>query len=104
MYCKVMTETQAEGQRNIQQRRLIGKIGLAIGIFLIVFVIVLGLFVSVVSANDGSTELAHIYDVIARPILVFGMLFVISGLLAIVLPEGLSQDGIWILKTGPYTR
>ena len=99
-----MTETQAEGQRNIQQRRLIGKIGLAIGILLVVFVIILGLFVSVVSANDGSTELHSLYDAIARPVLVFGMLLVISGLLAIVLPEGLSQDGVWILKTGPYIR
>ena len=99
-----MTDPQEEIQSKTPLKRRIGKIGLAIGASLIVFVIVLGLLTSVVSAYDGSTELHRIYDAVAGPGLVFGSLLVLSGLVAILLPEGLSQDGVWVLKTGPYQR
>ena len=99
-----MSEPQAEGQRDIPPKRRIGKIVLAVGLFVIVVVIVLGLLTSLVSAYGSSTELVRLYDAIAGPGLVIGILFVMGGLLAILLPEGLSQDGVWILKTGPYIR
>jgi hypothetical protein len=99
-----MTEPQTEGQSEVPLRRRIGKIVLAVGLSVIVLVIVLGIFTSLVSAYEGSTELVRQYDVLARPIFVFGILLVMSGLVAILLPEGLSQDGVWILKTGPYVR
>jgi len=99
-----MTEPETREQRKIPLKRRIGKIGLAIGICLIVFVIVLGILSSVVSAYDSSTELVRVYDIVAGPVFIFGVLLVISGLVAILLPEGLSQDGVWVLKTGPYVR
>ena len=99
-----MREAELWEQGKTPLKRKIGKIGLAMGILLIVLVIVLVVLTSVVSAYDGSTELRSFYDAIARPVLVFGMLLVISGLVALILPEGLSQDGVWILKTGPYQR
>jgi hypothetical protein len=99
-----MTEPQAEGQREVLLRRRFGKIVLAVGLFIIFLVIVLGILTSLVSAYEGSTELVRQYDVLARPIIVFSIILVLSGLVAILLPEGLSQDGIWILKTGPYVR
>ena len=99
-----MTEPQNEKQSEVLLRRRIGKIVLAVGLLAIVLVIVLGMLTSLVSAYEGSTELVRQYDVISRPIFVFGILLVLSGLVAILLPEGLSQDGIWILKTGPYVR
>ena len=99
-----MTEPQAEGHRKIPLKRRIGKIALSVGLFVIVLVIVLGILTSLVSAYEGSTELVRQYDVLARPIIVFGIILVLSGLVAILLPEGLSQDGVWILKTGPYVR
>ncbi|MGY5856119.1 MAG: hypothetical protein RTS72_05915 [Candidatus Thorarchaeota archaeon] len=54
-----------------------------------------------VSAESGSIELVRVYDTIAVPVFVFGFLFVLSGLLAIILPEGLSQDGTWSMQTRP---
>jgi hypothetical protein len=99
-----MTEPQAEGQREVLLKRRIGKIVLAVGFFIIVLVIVLGILTSLVSAYDGSTELVRQYEILSPPIFVFGIILVMSGLVAILLPEGLSQDGVWILKTGPYQR
>jgi hypothetical protein len=97
-----MTEPQTEGQRGILPRRRIGKIVLAVGLFVIVLVIVLGILTSLVSAYGGSTELVRVYDVIAYPCFVFGIILVMGGFVAIILPEGPSKDGVWILKTGPY--
>ena len=96
-----MTEPQAEGHRKIPLKRRIGKIVLAAGLLIIVVVIVLGMFVSLVSAYGGSTELLRVYDAIVGPGLVIGILLVMVGFAAILLPEGLSQDGVWVLKTGP---
>lgn len=97
-----MTEPQTEGRREIPLRRRIGKIVLAVGLFVIVLVIVLGILTSLVSAYGGSTELVRVYDVIAYPCFVFGIILVMGGLVAIILPEGPSKDGVWVLKTGPY--
>ena len=99
-----MTEPRKEGQRDILLRRRIGKIVLAAGLLIIVVVIVLGLFVSLVSAYGGSTEFHRVYDAIVGPGLVIGILLVMVGFAAILLPRGLSQDGVWVLKTGPYHR
>ncbi|MHA2352808.1 MAG: hypothetical protein ACXAC0_06215 [Candidatus Thorarchaeota archaeon] len=97
-----MTEPQAEGQREVPLRRRIGKIVLAIGLFVIVLVIVFGIFASLVSAYEGSTELVRVYDVIAYPCFVFGIILVMGGFVAIILPEGPSKDGVWVFKTGPF--
>ena len=64
--------------------------------------ITFGVLASLVSADSGSTDLVHAYYTLAVPVFVFGLLFVVSGLLAILLPEGLSQDGTWSMQTGPY--
>jgi hypothetical protein len=56
---------------------------------------------SLVSAYGGSTEIFQVFDTIALLGFVFGILFVIAGLMALVLPEGLSKDGVWSLQTGP---
>ncbi len=97
-----MTESQADNQRYSSLKRLLGKIALGVGLCLISFVITFGILVSWVSAESGSTSLVHAYDTLAVPVFVFGFLFVVSGLLAIILPEGLSQEGTWSLQTGPY--
>ncbi|MFX1604574.1 MAG: hypothetical protein ACFFDD_01575, partial [Promethearchaeota archaeon] len=82
-------------------KRRIGKIVLAAGLLIIVVVIVLGMFASLVSATGGSTELLRVYNTILGPGLVIGILLVMVGFAAILLPEGLSKDGVWVLKTGP---
>ena len=97
-----MRESKDEGHRSPSLKRLLGKITLGVGLILISFVITFGMLASLVSAESGSTGLVLVYDVIAGPALVFGFLFIVSGLLAILLPEGMSQEGTWSLQTGPY--
>ena len=101
-YKKIMTESLTEEPRDIPLKRRIGKIVLAAGIFVIVSVIILGLLASLGSMYGWSSELVQLYDLIAFPVFVFGILFVVAGLLAILLPQGLSKEGTWSLQTGPY--
>ena len=97
-----MTESHDVDHRNPSRKRLLGKIALGVGLCLISFVIIFGMLASLVSAESGSTDLILMYDTLAPPLLVFGFLFMVSGLLAIILPAGMSKDGTWSLQTGPY--
>ncbi|MGD9395417.1 MAG: hypothetical protein PVJ05_03220 [Candidatus Thorarchaeota archaeon] len=99
-----MTQSEREERREIPSRRRIGKIVLAAGLLIIFVVIVLGMFVSLVSAYGDSTELLRVYDALVGPGLFIGILLMMIGFAAILLPEGFSQDGVWVLKTGPYVR
>ena len=97
-----MTQSQEERPNSIKLRKRVGKIVLTVGLIAIGTIIVLGLLTSFVSATSGPTDFVQTYNVLAGPSFVFGVLFVLSGLLAILLPEGLSQEGTWSLQTGPY--
>ena len=101
-YSEIMTESQTKEPRDIPLKRRIGKIVLVAGIFVIVSVIILGLLASLGSMYGWSSELVLVYDLIAFPVFVFGILFVVAGLLAILLPQGLSKEGTWSLQTGPF--
>jgi hypothetical protein len=96
-----MNESDEDKFKPIKRRKRIGKIAVVLGSIAIASVIVLGKLTTIVTAYDDSTDLLHLYDTIAVPILIFGILFVVSGLLAILLPEGLTKVGIWSLQTGP---
>jgi len=96
--------TNEEETKKTSMKRRIGKVGLVLGLLVIVIVIVLGLLTSWVSAHNGSTELSHAYEIIAGPALICGILLFLAGLVALLLPEGLSKDGLWSMQTGPYLR
>ncbi len=96
--------TSDEKIKKILMRRRIGKAGLVLGLLTIVIVIVLGLLTSWVSAQNGSIELLRAYEIIAVPALIIGIILLLGGLVAILLPEGLSKDGLWSMQTGPYLR
>ena len=97
-----MTNSQEEPPNPIILRKRVGRIVLAVGLLVIGTVIVLGLLTSFVSATSGPIDFVQSYNVLAGPSFVFGVLFVLSGLLAILLPEGLTQEGTWSLQTGPF--
>ncbi|MFW9976013.1 MAG: hypothetical protein ACFFDQ_12150 [Candidatus Thorarchaeota archaeon] len=96
--------TNDEETKKTSMRRRIGKVGLVLGLLFIVIVIVLGLLTSWVSAQNGSIELLHAYEIIAVPSIIIGIILLLGGLVAILLPEGLSKDGLWSMQTGPYLR
>ena len=99
--------TEAEKEPQVSQRRRNGKIVLAVGIILLVLVTILGMLTSIVSAYYGPTESARVYvryATIATPVFIFGVLLLVAGLIAILLPEGQSQDGVWIMQLGPFGK
>ncbi len=102
LFSEIMTESQIEEPGDIHLEKRIGKIVLAAGIFVIVSVIILRLLASLGSAYGWSSELVRVYDVIAFPVFVFGILFVVAGLLALLMPQGLSKLETWSLQTGPF--
>ncbi|MFW9868654.1 MAG: hypothetical protein ACFFFO_07070 [Candidatus Thorarchaeota archaeon] len=99
--------TEAEEEVEVSLRRRTGKIVIVVGILLLVLVIVLGMLTSIVSAYYGPTESARAYvqfNTIATPVVIFGVLLVVAGLIAILLPEGQPQDGVWIMQLGPFGK
>ncbi|MFW9786179.1 MAG: hypothetical protein ACFFE2_12580 [Candidatus Thorarchaeota archaeon] len=96
-----MKESQTEGQKK-RRRKFLGSVAVGIGLSFIAFVIVFGMLIPLVSADGSSVELVQIHNVIAGPILIFGILLILAGLIAILLPEGFSKDGFWSFQTGPY--
>ncbi|MFW9770433.1 MAG: hypothetical protein ACFFF9_01450 [Candidatus Thorarchaeota archaeon] len=99
--------TEVEEEEQVSLKRSVGKIVLAVGIILLFLVIIFGTLTSLVSAYYGPTESARAYvqfNTIATPVFIFGVLLVVAGLIAILLPEGQSQDGVWIMQLGPFGK
>jgi uncharacterized membrane protein YhaH (DUF805 family) len=84
--------------------RRVGRILFWIGVLIIGAVSVLGVVAVSVSALAGSSAFAVSYGNYAGPLLIIGVLLLIVGLVAVLLPRGFSQDGLWALKLGPYLR
>jgi hypothetical protein len=103
---KELTERQSESEQNDipSFRRRVGKVAVMTGVFLIASLVILGVCVSFVAAFTGSSSLSQGYLNIAIPGFVFGVLLMIVGFAAALLPEGLSKDGLWVMQTGPYIR
>jgi uncharacterized membrane protein YhaH (DUF805 family) len=85
-------------------RRRIGRILFWIGVMIIGAVTVLGVAIISVSALAGSSALLVSYRNSAIPALIIGILVMIVGLTAALLPDGFSEDGLWVLKLGPFVR
>ena len=86
------------------RRQRIGKITLVIGVFIVLSLVILGVCVSLVTAYTGAAGMNQAYLDIAVPGIVIGLLLMMVGLAAVLLPEGLSKDGLWVIKVGPYVR
>ena len=103
---KELTEGQSEskGQKEPSFRRRLGKIALVIGLLVVASLITLGVFASLAAAYTGVSTLNQFYLNIAAPGFLIGFLLMIIGLIAALLPEGLSKDGLWSMQVGPYIR
>ena len=86
------------------RRRMVGCMTFFIGLSLLLVVIVFSLSVSVVSSYSGTQIPTSNYSSIITLILILGLILIVAGLTAIILPDGLSRDGVWAMKLGPFVR
>ncbi len=93
------TDTGSPAQPRLKRA---GRILFISGIVIVVGGIVLGLSVVLVAAYTGSLVIVSNYGGYAILALLFGILLIVAGLIALVLPRGLSKDVIWAMKIGPF--
>ena len=80
----------------------VGRILFISGIVIVVGGIVLGFGVVLVAAYTGSFVIVSNYGGYAILTLLFGVLLVIIGLIALILPGGFSKDAVWAMRIGPF--
>jgi hypothetical protein len=86
------------------RRKMIGRMVFFIGLSLLLVVIVFSLSVSIVSSYSGTQIPASNYSSIIPLLFILGLILIVAGLTAIILPDGLSRDGVWAMKLGPFIR
>ena len=80
----------------------VGRILFISGIIVVVGVIVLSLSVVLVAAYTGSLMVVSNYGGYAILALLFGILLIVAGLIALILPGGFSKDAVWAMRIGPF--
>jgi hypothetical protein len=93
------TDTDSPAQPRLKR---VGRILFISGIAIVVGGIVLGLSVVLVAAYTGSFVIVSNYVGYAILALLFGVLLIIIGLIALILPGGFSKDSVWAMKIGPF--
>lgn len=83
------------------RRKRIGRIVLMMGLALVVIVITSSILISVVAAYSGIEIPLASFEFLQFILVVSGILMVLVGLAAVLLPEGPSKDGLWVMKMGP---
>ena len=84
------------------RRKRVGRILFISGIVIVVGVIVLSLSVVLVAAYTGSLMVVSNYGGYAIFALLLGILLIVAGLIALILPEGFSKDAVWAMRIGPF--
>ncbi len=79
-----------------------GRILFISGIVIVIGVIVLSLSVVLVAAYTGSLMVVSNYGGYAILALLFGILLIVAGLIALILPGGFSKDAVWAMRSGPF--
>ena len=79
-----------------------GRILFISGIVIVVGVIVLSLSVVLVAAYTGSLMVVSNYGGYAILALLLGILLIVAGLIALILPGGFSKDAVWAMRIGPF--
>lgn len=97
-----MNETEEESESSVKStRKRIGRILFMAGLLLLSFSVLSILVVSVVAYTGGTIQVST-YSGYLVPIGIFGGLLLVAGLLMVVLPDGPSKDGVWVMMLGPY--
>ena len=93
------TDTGSPAQPRLKR---VGRILFISGIVIVVSGIVLGLSVVLVAAYTGSLMVVSNYGSYAILALLFGILLIVAGLIALILPGGFSKDAVWAMRIGPF--
>ena len=80
----------------------VGRILFISGIIVVVGVIVFSLSVVLVAAYTGSLMVVSNYGGYAILALLLGILLIVAGLIALILPGGFSKDAVWAMRSGPF--
>lgn len=84
-------------------QRIIGRVVMGIGIAIALFVFITGMYISLAAYTGQSVQFIN-YENWSSPILLTGIILILFGVAAILYPTGPSEDGLWVLMTGPYVR
>ena len=82
--------------------RRVGRILFISGVAIVVGGIILGLSVVLVAAYTGSAIIVSNYGGYAILALLTGVLLIVAGLIALILPGGFSKDAVWAMRGGPW--
>jgi len=98
-----MNTAQEEADvRKPSRRKGAGRVIFFIGFALLLIAIVFSFSISLVSSYSGAEVPISDYSGIISLIFTAELLLILAGLAAVVLPEGPSKDGIWVMMVGPY--
>jgi uncharacterized membrane protein HdeD (DUF308 family) len=102
-----MNEKSDEQQTKEQEQNLlpqfVGKIVMWIGIAIILFVFITGMYLSLAAYTSHFVQYTSEGSKLT-PLLLTGIVLILFGVAAILYPTGPSKDGVWVLMTGPYVR
>ncbi|MFW9927523.1 MAG: hypothetical protein ACFFDM_12290 [Candidatus Thorarchaeota archaeon] len=98
-----MSDEQKESESKKNLRHFLGRIAIWIGLAIVLFVFIIGIYISLAAFNSQFTPITDLGSVLT-PILLTGIILIIFGIAAILYPTGPSKDGSWVLMTGPYVR
>ena len=93
------TDTGSPAQPRLKR---VGRILFISGIVIVVGVIILSLSVVLVAAYTGSLMIVSNYGGYAIFALLLGILLIVAGLIALILPGGFSKDAVWAMRVGPW--
>jgi len=97
-----MNEETDTGSTAQPRMKRVGRILFISGVAIVIGVIVLGFSVVLVAAYTGSLAIVSFYGGYAIPALLFGILLIVIGLIALILPGGFSKDAVWAMRGGPW--
>ena len=89
-------------EKKLSKRRRLGKILFKVGLLFEFFSIIFGGLIGLVSAIGVSQPLTwEMSNLLQYPVLI-GIFMIVVGLITWIIPEGMSEDGVWIMKVGPF--
>lgn len=86
------------------RRRKVGIVTLKIGVILLISIITAELGVMLVDAYSGSRSMVYATQDVAIVIFPVSLILIFIGLALILMPDGLTYDGIWIFNVGGFNR